>query len=316
MDGIIGADGAPTGKAPSAGAGVGRDLIKDSDTANFGRDVIEASMATPVIVDFWAPWCGPCKQLGPILEKTVQAARGAVRLVKIDIDQNQVLAGQLRIQSIPAVYAFFQGQPVDGFVGAQNESQIKAFVERLARMGGGSSGPSPVEEALKKAQVALKAKQFAAASALFGQILQHEPENEDALAGMIRCHLDSGDAAGAREQLDSLPENLRGKPALASVAAALELAEAASAAGPVGDLKARVEANPGDHQARFDLATALHAVGEREAAAEALLEIVRRNRAWNEEAARKELVKYFEAWGPTDPLTLQTRRQLSTLLFS
>ena len=312
MDNIIGADGTPTG----AGAPPAADLIKDSDTANFGRDVIEASMAVPVIVDFWAPWCGPCKQLGPLLEKIVQAARGAVRLVKVDIDQNQVLAGQLRIQSIPAVYAFFQGQPVDGFVGAQGESQIKAFVDRLVSQSGAAAGPSPVEQALEQAKTALDGKQFAAASALFGQILQHEPENEEALAGMIRCHLESGNPAGARQMLESVPENLRGKPAIASAAAALELAEAADKAGPADELKARVAANPADHQARFDLASALHAQGDREAAAEALLEILRRDRAWNEEAARKELVKYFEAWGPADPLTLQTRRQLSALLFS
>ena len=316
MDNIIGADGAPVGAGLGAGAPAAGDLIKDSDTTNFGRDVIEASMAVPVIVDFWAPWCGPCKQLGPLLEKTVQAARGAVRLVKIDIDQNQVLAGQLRIQSIPAVYAFFQGQPVDGFVGAQSESQVKAFVERLARQSGQNVGPSPVEQALEKANDALEAKQFAAASALFGQILQHEPEHEEARAGMIRCHLESGDIEGARAMLEAVPEAQRAKPALASVAAAMELAESAAEAGPVGELRAKAEADPGDHQARFDLATALHAAGEREAAAEALLEIVKRNRKWDDEAARKQLVKYFEAWGPSDPLPLQVRRQLSTLLFS
>ena len=316
MDNIIGADGTPVGANPGAGAPAAGELIKDSDTANFGRDVIEASMSVPVIVDFWAPWCGPCKQLGPLLEKSVQAARGAVRLVKIDIDQNQVLAGQLRIQSIPAVYAFFQGQPVDGFVGAQSESQVKAFVERLARQGGGSVGPSPLEQALEQAETALEGKQFAAASALFGQILQHEPDNEAAQAGMIRCHLESGDLEGARSMFEQVPEAQRAKPALASVAAALELAEAANEAGPVGELKAKVEASPGDHQARFDLAMALHAAGEREAAAEALLEILRRDRKWDDEAARKQLVKYFDAWGPSDPLTLQVRRQLSTLLFS
>ncbi len=313
METIIGADG--LGGAGGNGVAAA-DLIKDSDTANFGRDVIEASMAVPVIVDFWAPWCGPCKQLGPMLEKAVQAARGAVRMVKVDIDQNQALAGQLRIQSIPAVYAFFQGQPVDGFVGAQSESQVKDFVGRLIKQAGATLGPSPVQQALEKALGALEDEKFAAASALFGQILQHEPENEDALAGMIRCHLGSGNAAGAREMFETLPEALRSKPALTSVKAALELAEAAEKAGPVTELAARVETNPADHQARFDLAVALHAAGEREAAASALLEIIRRDRAWNDEAARKELVKYFEAWGPMDPLTLSSRRQLSALLFS
>ncbi len=316
VDTIIGADGAPAGAGLGAGAPAKADLIKDSDTANFGRDVIEASMAVPVIVDFWAPWCGPCKQLGPMLEKAVVAARGAVRMVKVDVDQNQALAGQLRIQSIPAVFAFFQGQPIDGFVGAQTESQVKAFIERLMEQAGANLGPSPVEQALEKAAAALEAKQYAAASALYGQILQHEPENEEALAGMIRCHLDSGNAAGAREVFDSVPEALRTKPALVSAAAALELAEAAEKAGPLTELAARVETNPADHQARFDLAVALHAAGEREAAASALLEIIRRDRAWNEEAARKQLVKFFEAWGPMDPLTVDSRRRLSSLLFS
>ncbi|MFQ5774687.1 MAG: tetratricopeptide repeat protein [Kiloniellaceae bacterium] len=309
MDTIVGSGGATDAKAPA-------DIIKDSDTARFGRDVIEASMAAPVIVDFWAPWCGPCKQLGPLLEKAVQGARGALRLVKINVDQNQALAGQLRIQSIPAVYAFYQGQPVDGFVGAQGESQIKSFVERLVRQAGGAPGPSPVEQALEQAKAALEAKQFGAASALFGQVLQHEPENEDALAGMIRCHLDSGDAAGARTMFDSLSAELKGKPALESVAAAIELAEAGAQAGPIPELRERLAASPGDHQIRFDLAMALHAAGERESAADELLEIVRRNRTWNEEAARKQLVKLFEAWGPADPLTLEARRRLSSLLFA
>jgi len=316
MNTLVDADGTPAGTDLGAGAPAPADLIKTSDTANFGRDVIEASMAAPVVVDFWAPWCGPCKQLGPMLEKAVLAARGAVRMVKVDIDQNQALAGQMQIQSIPAVYAFFQGQPVDGFVGAQSESQIKTFIDRLVKQAGANVGPSPVDQALEKATAAVEAEQYGAASALYGQILQHEPENEEALAGLVRCHLSSGDSAGAREMLDSVPEALRAKPALVSAAAALDLAEAAEKAGPLTDLKARVEANPTDHQARFDLAMALNGAGEREAAGGELLEIIRRDRAWNEEAARKQLVKFFEAWGPADPLTADTRRLLSSLLFS
>ena len=313
METIIGSggpSGGPGGEQPPA------DLIKDSDTARFTQDVIEASMTAPVIVDFWAPWCGPCKQLTPALEKAVQGARGAVRMVKVNVDENQSLAAQLRIQSIPAVYAFFQGQPVDGFVGAQSESEIKSFVERLVQQGGGAAGPSPVDQALEQAQAALDGGQPAAASALYGQVLQHEPENEIALAGTIRCYLEADDAAAAREMFDALTEEMAAKPAFASVKAALELAEQTAESGPLAELEARVAANPADHQARYDLAIALHAAGEREAAAEALVEIMRRDRNWNEDAARHQLLKFFEAWGPTDPITLSARRQLSSLLFS
>ncbi len=309
METIIGA-GAGNGGEPPIG------LIKDSDTARFAQDVIEASMTTPVIVDFWAPWCGPCKQLTPALEKTVQAARGAVRMVKVNVDENQDLAAQLRIQSIPAVYAFFKGQPVDGFVGAQSESEVKAFVDRLASQAGAEAGPSPVDQALEQAQTALESGQPAAASALFGQVLQHEPDNDTALAGLIRCHLDAGDAAAAREMFDSLPADTASAAAFTSIKAALELAEQSADTGEIPELEARVAAQPNDHQARFDLAMALHAAGEREAAVEALIEIIGRDRNWNEEAARHQLLKFFEAWGPKDELTQSARRRLSSLLFS
>ena len=309
METIIGA-GAGNGGEPPVG------LIKDSDTTGFAQDVIEASMTTPVIVDFWAPWCGPCKQLTPALEKTVQGARGAVRLVKVNIDENQELAAQLRIQSIPAVYAFFKGQPVDGFVGAQSESQVKAFVDRLASQAGAEAGPSPVDQALEQAQAALDAGQPAAASALFGQVLQHESDNQTAAAGLIRCHLDAGDVVAAREMFDSLPADTASAAPFASVKAALELAEQSADTGEIPELEARVEAQPNDHQARFDLAMALNAAGEREAAVEALIEIIGRDRNWNEEAARHQLLKFFEAWGPKDELTQSARRRLSSLLFS
>ncbi len=313
METIIGSGGpggGPGGEQPPA------DLIKDSDTARFAQDVIEASMTVPVIVDFWAPWCGPCKQLTPALEKSVQAARGAVRMVKVNIDENQSLAAQLRIQSIPAVYAFYQGQPVDGFVGAQNESQIKDFIQRLVAQSGGTPGPSPVEQALEQAQAALDGGQPAAASALYGQVLQHEPDNEAALAGMIRCYLESDDTAAAREMFDALTEEMASKPAFTSIKAALDLAEQTAESGPLAELETQVADNPADHQARYDLAIALQAAGAREAAAEALIEIVRRDRKWNEEAARQQLLKLFEVWGPADPITLSARRQLSSLLFS
>ncbi len=307
MEPIIGADSA----SPPP-----EDLIKESNTVNFARDVIEASMAVPVIVDFWAPWCGPCKQLGPALEKEVKAARGAVRLVKINLDENQELAAQMRVQSIPTVYAFDQGRPVDGFQGALPESQVKSFVDRLAGPAHDRQGTSPIEQALEQAEAALEAGQPGAASALFGQVLQHEAENTKARAGMIRCTLASGDSVGAQEQFDGLSEELRQQPEFASVAAALELASAGAAAGDIPELNEKVARDDNDHQARFDLAMALYASNKSEAAVDELLEIVRRDRSWNDDGARKQLVKFFEAWGPMDPLTLQARRRLSSLLFS
>ena len=292
------------------------DLIKDSNIEGFEADVLQASMTTPVIVDFWAPWCGPCKQLGPMLEKAVTAARGAVRLVKIDIDQNQELAMQLRVQSVPAVYAFYQGRPVDGFVGALPESQVKAFIDRLTQAAGTDQGPDPLEEALEQAQAALESGQLGAASALFAQVLQHDPENATATAGMIRCRLDSGDTAEAKAMFDALPEEVRSDEAFASVAASLELADMSADTGDVLALKSQLAVTENNHQARFDLAMALYAAGDADGAAEALLEIIRRDRGWNDEAARKQLLKFFEAWGPTDPRTLEARRRLSSLLFA
>jgi putative thioredoxin len=307
MEPIIGGD---AGGAPAA------DLIKDSSTAEFARDVIEASVGAPVIVDFWAPWCGPCKQLTPALEKVVTAARGAVRLVKINVDENQELAAQMRVQSIPTVYAFHQGRPVDAFQGALPESQIKSFVDRLTGTAGTDQGASPIEQALEEAEAALEAGQAGAASALFGQVLQHEPQNARANAGTIRCLLASGDQAGAKRAFDSLSDELRKDPALTPVAAALELAEAGASAGEIPELTEKLARDEDDHQARFDLAMALYAANRPEQAADELLEIIRRDRGWDDEGARKQLVKFFEAWGPKDPLTLQARRRLSSLLFS
>ena len=310
MESIIGSNGSGPGATP------GGEVIKDSNSADFGRDVIEASIKTPVIVDFWAPWCGPCKQLGPMLESAVRKAKGAVRMVKINVDQNQDLAAQLRIQSIPAVYAFFQGQPVDGFVGAQGEREIAAFIERLSKAGGGPEPDEQVAEALEQAEDALDKKQYGPASALFARILEAEPDNIGALAGMIRCYLGSGDVAGARNFYDSLSDEVTGKPELEGVKSALELAEQSSEAGDIGELRARIAADPKDHDARFGLATALHAAGDRGAAAEELLAIIAAKRDWEEGKARTQLVKYFEAWGPKDPLTAEYRRRLSSLLFS
>ncbi len=295
--------------APPAAANV----IKESDEKGFQADVVDASHETPVIVDFWAPWCGPCKQLGPALEKAVAAAGGKVRLVKINIDENPQIAQAFRIQSIPAVYAFSQGKPVDGFTGALPESQIKSFVGRLA----GESGPSPVDQALERAKEALEQKDYGAASALFGQVLQHEPGNPDAVAGLARCFVAAREPERAREVLDQVGEEHADHAEIAGARAALALAEQASgSAADSAGLEARLAENENDHQVRFDLAMALYGAGQREAAVEHLLEILRRDRAWNEEAARKQLVTLFEAFGPTDPLTVATRRKLSSLLFS
>jgi putative thioredoxin len=309
MDQLIGA-------ARPAGNGGGAPLIKEGDTKSFLADVIEASQQVPVIVDFWATWCGPCKQLGPALEKAVTEARGAVRLVKIDVDKNQQLAQQMRIQSIPTVYAFFQGRAVDYFNGALPESQVKSFVAKLAELGGAELGPSPIDEALEQAEAALEAGDAGTASAIFNQVLAHEPANLPALAGLTRALVAAGELKRAREVLGAVPADKASDAAVAKATAALELAEQAQgAAGQLGELQAKVATDPNDHQARHDLALALYAAGEQEKALDELLEIVQRNRAWNEEAARKQLVKFFEALGPTHPLTLSARRRLSSLLF-
>jgi putative thioredoxin len=293
--------------------GAGADIVKDSDSRSFQADVLDASHEVPVIVDFWAPWCEPCKQLGPTIEKVVRKTGGRVRLVKIDIDQSPDIAQAMRVQSIPAVYAFDQGRPVDGFVGAQPESEIKAFVERLI----GEIGPSPVEQALEHAKSALQSKDYGTASALFGQILQHEAGNPDAVAGLARCYLAAGDAARAREVLDKAGDEHRNHPEIVGAVAALALAEQASeSAGETAENEARVAANANDHQARLDLAMALYAAGRNDEAIDHLLEIVRRDRAWNDEAARKQLLTFFEALGPMDPLVVSARRQLSSILFS
>ena len=316
MESLIGGgNGSGPGGQKAAGAAAG--LVKDSSTANFAKDVIQASMQQPVIVDFWAPWCGPCKQLGPLLEKAVNDAKGAVRMVKINVDENQALAQQLRIQSIPTVYAFFQGRPVDGFQGALPESEVKAFVKRLQGAAGPDDAAVAIEEAMTQAEEALAQGDARTAGAIFQQVLQHEPENLKALAGLLRALIAAGESEKARQRFEQLPADTKAKTELAGVKAQLELlAESAKAAGQLAELKAKVAADPKDWQAQFDLAQALYAGGQREEAADALLALVRRNRAWNEEAARKQLIKYFEAWGPTDPLTIDARRRLSSVLFS
>jgi putative thioredoxin len=307
------------GGAGNGAAAAGAGLIKDSDTQSFMADVIDASQEVPVIVDFWAPWCGPCKQLGPAIEKAVREARGAVRLVKVDIDKNQELAAQMRIQSIPAVYAFFQGRPVDGFVGALPDSQIKTFVTKLAEMGGGAAGAddqAAIAEALAEAEAALEGGDPGTASALFNQILAVEPDHPAATAGVLRCLVAAGEFKRAHDLLARVPADKQTDPAFAKAKAALELAEqSAGAAGKLAELQAKVELDPKDHQSRFDLAMALYATGRQETAIDELLEIFKRDKAWNDEGARKQLLKFFEALGPTHELTVSGRRKLSSLMF-
>jgi putative thioredoxin len=311
---LIGTGGRPlTGTPPSQGSGDPN--VKDSSLETFAQDVLEASREVPVIVDFWAPWCGPCKQLGPAIEKVVREAKGAVKLVKINIDENQEIARQLRIQSIPTVYAFKNGQPVDGFMGAIPESQIRAFVQSLS--GGSHGGHDHAADVLAAADEAFAAGDLATAAQAYGHVLQDEPGHPKAVAGLARCYLKSGDVERAKATLQLVRPDSAGDEAVRAVEAELKLLEQGSkAAGELDVHKAKLAADPNDHQARFDLALALDASGQREEAIEELLAIVRRDRKWNEEGARKHLVTLFDAMGPADPRTIDARRKLSSILFS
>jgi len=287
------------------------EIFKDSNTANFMADVIEASNKVPVIVYFWAEWCGPCKQFGPAIKKVVNEAAGLVKLVKINVDENQELAGQMRIQSIPAVYAFKGGQPVDGFAGALPESQIKTFIDKQT----GGAKP-PIQEALEEAQAALDAGDIAKAGAIFSQIQAQDPSNEAALAGMIRVALAAGEQDRAKEMIASLPPEIATKPEIAAAVSAFELSQQVQDTGEVDEYRSKLAQNENDHQARFDLATALYGSNQTEAAIDELLDLFGRDPKWNDEAARQQLLKIFEALGSADPLSVSGRRRLSFLLFS
>jgi len=287
-------------------------LVKETTTQTFVKDVIEESKRQPVLIDFWAPWCGPCKQLTPVLEKAVRAARGKVKLVKMNIDEHPAIPGQMGIQSIPAVIAFVNGQPADGFMGALPESQVTAFIERLTKdkLGGAA------QDLIKEAEAALADGNAAGAAEIYAELLTEEPGNVPALAGLARAYFETGALDRAKQVLAQVPEQKRNDPAVAAVRSAIELAEQAQAVGPVSELEQKVAANPLDHQARFDLALALNSKGQREQAVDQLLEIVRRDRKWNEDGARKQLVQLFEAWGPTDEATVAGRKRLSSILFA
>ncbi|HPE24319.1 thioredoxin [Albidovulum sp.] len=297
------------GQTPAAAPA---DLIRDTNEANFMKDVIEASKDLPVIVDFWAPWCGPCKTLGPALEAAVTAARGKVRMVKVNVDENQMIAGQMRVQSIPTVYAFWQGRPVDGFQGAIQGSEIKAFVDKLA----GLAGDGGLGEAIEAAEAMLAEGDAVGAAETFAAILGEEPENAAAYGGLVRAHLALGNTAQAEGLLASAPAAIAHAPEVEAVRAQIDLARQAASAGPVTDLLNQVLAHPDDHQARFDLALALHASGKVEGAVEELLELFRRDRDWNEGAAKAQLFKIFDALKPNDPIVQKGRRKLSSLIFA
>jgi putative thioredoxin len=295
-----------TAAAPADG------VVKDTTTQTFVKDVIEESRRQPVLVDFWAPWCGPCRQLTPVLEKAVRAAKGKVKLAKMNIDEHPSIPGQLGIQSIPAVIAFVNGQPADGFMGALPETQVAAFLERLTK---GAAG-AEAKDLLKAADAALAEGDHAGAANLYAELLAEDNANVAALAGLARCYVAGGAIEQAKQTLAMVPEGKRNDAAVAAARAALDLVEQAKAVGPIAELEKKVAADPNDHQARFDLAVALNGKGKRLEALEQLISIVKRDRKWNDDGARKQLVQFFDAWGPADEATVEGRKRLSSILFA
>jgi len=291
------------------------DLIKETTTQAFGKDVIEESKRQPVLIDFWAPWCGPCKQLTPILEKAVRAAKGKVKLVKMNIDEHPAIPGQMGIQSIPAVVAFVDGRPADYFMGAVPETQVNAFIEKVTK-GVVAEGEPNIAEILGEAEAVLAEGDPAAAAQIYAEVLAVDATNIPALAGLAKCYVASGAIEQAKQTIAMVPESKRNDAAISAVQAAIDLAEQAQSLGPVGELEQKVAADPLDHQARFDLAIAMTAAGKRQEATDHLLQIVKRDRKWNDDGARKQLVQFFEAWGGADEATIDGRKRLSTILFS
>jgi len=310
-------DKAKSAQAPTQGAGgVSGELISDTTTAGFANDVIAASQGVTVLVDFWAPWCGPCKQLTPIIEKVVRESNGRVKLVKLNIDDHPEIPGQMGVQSIPAVVAFSGGKPVDGFMGALPESQIRDFVEKVAGPPAASSADEQIAEILTQSREALAAGDVEAAARGFGAILQMDQSHVGAIAGMAGCMLAAGELDRAEKLLSAVPEEERKDLEVASVFKRLEMAREVADLGDPAELEARLASNPADHAARIQFAKILNAQGDRGGAADELFTIMRKDPKWEDEAARKMLLEFFEAWGPMDPATLSARRQLSSLLFS